>query len=69
MLAAAGSGCEGEFGPGAGGVAGPCIGPGGPDQDDGVVEGAAPGVVFAAGVVVLLAAVFLSGAAELAEGD
>src|SRR5579875_3036666 len=51
-----------------GGVAGSGVGPGLDDQDDGLVQGAAPGVAFAAGVV-LLAPVVGAGLAELAEGD
>src|SRR5262245_32432644 len=48
-------------------VAGTGVGPVVQDQDDGVVEGAAPGVEFACGVA-LGAAVVLAVAAEAAEG-
>src|SRR5262245_57378306 len=68
VLACAGGGGEREMGGGGGGVAGSGVGPGGDDQDDGFVEGAAPGVAFAAGVA-FGAAVLGAGAAELAEGD
>src|ERR1035438_8180703 len=59
---------EGERGAGPGGVAGAVVGPGGEDQDDALLEGAAPGVAFAVGVA-LGAAVLGAGGAELAEGD
>ena len=48
-------------------VAGSGVGPGVEDQDDGVIEWAAPGVVFAAGVAVG-AAVVLAVAAQASEG-
>ena len=65
----AGGGGEGEFGVSGEGAAGAFVGPdGGQDQDDGLVQGAAPGVavgVRGAGG----AAVVGAGSAELAEGD
>ena len=51
-----------------GGVAGSGVGPGPDDQDDGFVQGAAPGVTFTIWVV-LLTAVLGTGLAKLAEGD
>jgi hypothetical protein len=69
MLAGAGGSGEGEFGVGGEGAAGAFVGPDdGQDQDDGLVQGAAPGVavgVRGAGG----AAVVGAGGAELAEGD
>ena len=50
------------------GVAGAGVGPALEDQDDGVVERAAPGVLLAVGVA-QVAAVFAACGAELAEGD
>src|SRR5262249_58245417 len=61
------SGGECELGAGGDGVAGSGVGPGVQDQDDGVVEGASPGVAFAEGVP-LGAAVVLAVAAQTAEG-
>jgi hypothetical protein len=66
VLACAGCGGEREMGGGGCGVAGSGVGPGGDDQDDGVVEGATPGVAFAAGMP-FSAAMVRSGTAELAE--
>ena len=68
VLAGAGGGGERELGVGGGGVAGSGVGPGAEDQDDGLVQRAAPGVAFAAGVA-FGAAVVGAGGAELAEGD
>ena len=68
MSASAGSGGEGEFGVGSGGVSGAGVCPGVQDQDDGVVEGPAPGVALAVGMV-LAAAVLGAGRSKLAEGD
>src|SRR5215472_1961776 len=62
------SGCERELSAEGGRVSGSGVGPGLDDQDDGSVEGAAPGVAFAAGVA-FGAAVVGAGLAELAEGD
>ena len=69
MLAGAGGSGEREFGVGGEGAAGAFVGPDdGQDQDDGLVQGAAPGVAVgvrgASG-----AAVVGAGLAELAEGD
>ena len=68
MFAGAGGCGESEVGFGLGGVVGAGALPGADDQDDGVVERAAPGVGFAVGVT-LGAAVVAAGGAELAEGD
>jgi len=69
-LVSAGTGGAGEglLGAGSSGVAGSGVGPGLEDQDDGLVQRAAPRVVFAVRVAEL-AAVFAAGGAELAEGD
>src|SRR5215831_11003287 len=67
-VAGAGGGGQGEFGSRCGGVAGAVVGPAFDDEHDGVIDRAAPRVVFAVGVV-LTYAVFGAGAAELAEGD
>lgn len=58
---------ERELGGGGDAVAGSGVGPGVQDQDDGVVEGAAPGVAFP-GRVVLSAGVVLAVAAQPREG-
>ena len=68
MLPSSGGTGEGQFGPSGSGVTAPVVGPCGQDQDRGFLERATPGVVFAMRVA-LLAAVFSTGAAELAEGD
>ena len=68
VLAGAGGAGEGEFGSGEVVVPGAVVGPGLEDQDDGVVEGASPGVVFAVGVALCLA-VLEAGSAQRAEGD
>ena len=68
VLAGAGGQGERQLGGRGEGVAGAVVGPGLEDQDDGLVEGPSPGVVFAFGVV-LAFAVLEAGAAELAEGD
>src|ERR1043166_6669914 len=69
VLAGAGGGGEREFGVSGEGGADAVVGPdGGQDQDDGLVQGSAPGVAVsvrgAQG-----AAVVRAGGAELAEGD
>src|SRR5215472_14959844 len=58
---------EREFSGGSSGVAGSGVGPGVQDQDDGLVEEAAPRVEFACRVA-LSAAVVLAVAAQTAEG-
>ena len=67
MLTCPGGGCGGQLG-GRGGVAGSGVGPGAQDQDDGLIEGTAPRIAFAAGVA-LGAAVLGAGGAESTEGD
>lgn len=65
----AGSRSERKLGiSGSGGVTGSGVGPGLEDQDDGFVQGAAPGVAFTL-LVALLAAVAGPSGPELAEGD
>jgi len=54
VLAGAGGGGEGEFRSGGGGVTGALIAPVAQDQDDGLIERAAPGVALAAGVALLV---------------
>ena len=69
VLTSASSRGEREFSiSSGGGVAGSGVGPGPDDQDDGFVQGAAPGVTFTIRVV-LLTAVLGTGLAKLAEGD
>src|SRR5262245_14530352 len=69
VLAGASGGRCGQLSAGRGCVvAGSGVGPGGQDQDDGVIEWPAPGVAFAAWVA-LGAAVAGAGGAKLAEGD
>jgi hypothetical protein len=68
MLAGAYGGGERELSGGNSGVACPGVAPGLDNQDYGLVQGAAPGVTFAAGVA-FGTAVVGAGLAELAEGD
>ena len=63
-----GGGGGGELRAGGGGVAGSGVGPGGDDEDQGVIDGAAPRVAFTVGVV-LSAAVRAAGSTQGAEGD
>src|SRR6266568_3592135 len=68
MSAGACCGGECQLCVGGGCVAGSGVAPGRQDQDDGVVEGSAPGVALAVRVT-LAAAMFGASGAELAEGD
>src|SRR5262245_6756502 len=68
VLAGADSRGESELNVRSRAVAGSGVSPGADDQDDGLVQWAAPWVAFATGVA-FGAAVVGAGAAELAEGD